>query len=248
MRVAVVGGTGLVGTHVVSALGTAGHEPVVLARSRGVDLTTGRGLDGALAGAEALVDVTNVVTLSGRRATAFFEAAGRHLTAAAARAGVRHLVTLSIVGCDRVPLGYYRAKLRQEEIALAGTVPVTVLRATQFHEFAEQFLAGRRPVAVAPRMLTQPVAAREVGAALAALAAGPAIGRAPELAGPRQEQMVDMVRRLRDARGSRRRVVPLVALGETARAAAGGALLPREDGPRGLETYAEWLARAGAPG
>jgi uncharacterized protein YbjT (DUF2867 family) len=243
MRIAVAGGTGLVGTRTVAALADAGHDPVRLARSLGVDLTTGAGLDAALVGVDAVVDVSNVVTLNGRRATAFFEAASGHLVEAAARAGVRHLVTLSIVGVDRMPVGYYRAKLRQEELALAGRVPATVLRSTQFHEFAVQFLAGRRPVAVVPRMLVQPVAAAEVAAALVRLAQGPAQGRAPDLAGPQQERLVDMVRRLRAARGARRPVVGLWAPVRAARLAAGGALLPEGPGPRGHQTYAEWLER-----
>jgi uncharacterized protein YbjT (DUF2867 family) len=241
MRIAVAGGTGLVGSRTVAALGEAGHEAVVLARSRGTDLTTGAGLDAALVGVEAVIDVSNVATLRGSRATAFFEAAGEHLNAAAARAGVRHLVTLSIVGVDRVPLGYYRAKLRQEQLALRGPVPATVLRSAQFHEFAEQFLAGSSPVALVPRMLVQPVAAVEVASALVQLAPGLALGRAPDLAGPQPEQLVDMVRRLRDARGLRRRVVGLRAPVPALRLAAGGALLPDRPGPRGQQTYAEWL-------
>ena len=242
MRIAVAGGTGLVGTRTVAALRAAGHDPVPLARSLGVDLATRAGLDAALVGADAVVDVSNMVTLSGRRATAFFEAATGNLVDAAGRAGVRHLVTLSIVGVDRMPVGYYRAKLHQEEIALAGGVPATVLRATQFHQFAEQFLAGRAPVALVPRMLVQPVAAVEVAGELVRLAQGPAQGRAPDLAGPQQERLVDMVRRLRDARGARRRVVGLWAPVAAARLAAGGALLPDTPGPRGHQTYAEWVA------
>ena len=243
MRIAVAGGTGLVGSRTVAALGEAGHEAVVLARSRGTDQTTGAGLDAALDGGEAVIDVSNVATLRGSRATAFFEAAGGHLSAAAARAGVRHLVTLSIVGVDRVPLGYYQGKLRQEQLALRGPVPATVLRSAQFHEFAEQFLAGPAPVALVPRMLVQPVAAAEVAAALARLAAGLALGRAPDLAGPQPEQLVDMVRRLRDARGMRRRVVGLWAPVPALRLASGGALLPQHPGPRGQQSYAEWLTR-----
>lgn len=246
MRIAVAGGTGLVGSRTVSALRDAGHEPVVLARSRGVDLTTGLGLDAALAGAEAVVDVSNVPTLNGRRARAFFDAGTRHLVDACHRSGVGHLLTLSIVGVDRMPLGLYRAKLHQEELALAGPVPATVLRATQFHEFAERFLAGGSPVAVVPRIRVQPVAAREVAAELVRLAQAPPQGRAAELAGPREEQLVDMVRRLRDARGGRRPVLGVRAPVGALRLAAGGALLPQGPGPRGEQTYAEWLA-AGRP-
>ena len=177
MRMAVAGGTGLIGRQVVSLVEQAGHEPVVLARSRGVDLTTGAGLDAALAGAEVVIDVSNVTTLSKKRSVRFFAAATGQLLAAGARAGVRHHVALSIVGIDRVGWGYYAGKLRQEELIRTATVPWTVLRATQFHEFAEQLLArSPGPLVPVPRMRVQPVAAREVAARLVELALGPAVG------------------------------------------------------------------------
>ena len=247
MRVAVAGGTGVVGQHVVRVLEGAGHEAVVLARSRGVDVTTGAGLDAALSGADAVIDVTNVASTAKKASIAFFEAATRRLLDSGQRAGLRHHVALSIVGCDRVDFGYYFGKRRQEELVLNGPVPASVLRATQFFEFAEQFLApSRMPVTVVPRMRTQPIAAREVAAALVALAAGPAVGRAPELAGPREEQMVDMVRRLKRLRGARRLVVPLTLPGRTGRAMTGGALLPTGPGPRGRQSFTDWLSATGA--
>jgi hypothetical protein len=188
MRVAVAGGTGLVGRHIVGELRAAGHEPVVLARSTGVDVTTGQGLADALAGVGAVIDVTNTQTLSRRKAVAFFEAASRRLLAAEERAGVRHHVVLSIVGIERAghPVtATTRGKIRQEQVVAAGPVPWTVLRATQFHEFADQLLDGMPgPPAVIPRMRVQPVAVREAARALAELAEGPAQGMAPELAGP----------------------------------------------------------------
>jgi uncharacterized protein YbjT (DUF2867 family) len=242
MRIAVAGGTGVVGRHVVRALDDAGHQAVVLTRSRGVDVTTGAGLDAALAGADAVIDVTNVVTTSKKASVGFFEAATRRLLDSGQRAGLRHHVALSIVGCDRVDFGYYFGKRRQEELVLTGAVPASVLRATQFFEFAEQFVApSRMPVAVVPRMRTQPVAAREVAAALVALAAGPAVGRAPELAGPQEEHMVDMVRRLKRRRGGRRLVLPLTVPGQVGRAMRGGALLPTGSGPRGRQDFTDWL-------
>jgi uncharacterized protein YbjT (DUF2867 family) len=155
---------------------------------------------------------------------------------------VRHHVALSVVGCDRVDFGYYFGKRRQEELVLNGAVPASVLRSTQFFEFAEQFVApSRLPVALVPRMRTRPIAAREVAAALVALAAGPAVGLAPELAGPGEEEMVDMVRRLKRRRGGNRLVVPLTLPGQVGRAMAGGDLLPTGPGPRGLQSFTDWL-------
>src|SRR4051794_9502613 len=194
MRIAVAGGTGLVGRHVLAALADAGDTPVVLARETGIDITTGEGLDGALRGVDALIDVTNTTSMRRRDAIAFFEAATTQLLGAGQRAGVRRHVLLSIVGSDRVDLGYYAGKRRQEALALDSGRPVSVLRSTQFHEFAGQLIdRGVAPAAGAPRMRTQRGAAREVAGALVALVHGPP-GRAPERAGPEPLELVDLAR------------------------------------------------------
>jgi uncharacterized protein YbjT (DUF2867 family) len=246
-RIAVAGGTGVVGVHVVEAVRALGHEPVVLSRSHGVDVTSGSGLPEALAGVDAVVDVTNVTTLSRSTSVGFFETATTHLLAAEKAAGVRHHVALSIVGIDRVGLPYYIGKRRQEEIALA--VPTTsVLRATQFHEFAGQLIDRGGPVTVVPKMRSQPIAAREVGVALAELALAEPAGLLPDLAGPEQHWMHDLVRRVRDARGSRRPVMSFRLPGKVGAGLAGGGLLPRGDGPRGRETFEEWLSGRAQPG
>jgi uncharacterized protein YbjT (DUF2867 family) len=243
MRIAVAGGTGVVGRHVVTAVRDAGHEPVVVARSTGVDLTTGTGLDAVLAGVSRLVDVTNVTTLNGKVAGRFFGAVTEHLQDAGRRAGIEHHVLLSIVGTDRVAFGYYAAKRQQELALLDGDVPGSVLRATQFHEFAGQLLQRTGgPLLVVPSMLSQPIAAREVAEELVRIVLGEPLGMAPELAGPEQLRMPDLVRRLLRARGSRRPVLPLRVPGAAGRAAATGGLLPAGDGPRGRQTFAEWLA------
>ena len=245
MRIAVAGGTGLVGRHVVEALGAAGHQPVVLARSTGVDLGTGAGLDGALDGVGSIIDVSNVTTLRRGPAVRFFETAGRHLGAAAERAGVAHLAVLSIVGVDRVDLGYYEGKRRQEELVLAGPVPATVLRTTQFHEFADQTLArSPGPVALVPRMRSRTVSAAEVGQALAELASGPPQGRATDLAGPEEHDLPDLCRRVVRARRLRRRVVGVRMPGAGGTAMAGGALLPVGQHDVGRVTFDDWLAAA----
>jgi uncharacterized protein YbjT (DUF2867 family) len=247
MRVAVVGGTGVVGRHVVAALAAGGHEPSVLARSTGVDVATGEGLDRALSGAQAVVDAGNVATLRRRTAVRWFGASTRRLLSAEREAGVQHHVLLSVVGIDRVDSGYYAGKREQEQVALAGSVPVTVLRATQFHEFPGQLLerSGLGPLAVVPRMQVQPVAAAEVGAALAELALGPAVGRAPDLAGPEVHDLVELVRRVVRARGGRQRVVPLRVPGTAGRRMRDGGLLPEGPGRRGVVTFDQWLAAAG---
>jgi uncharacterized protein YbjT (DUF2867 family) len=243
MRVAVAGGTGLAGRHLVAALEARGHETAVLARAGGVDLLTGDGLDAALAGADVVVDASNITTTNGKAAVRFFDTAGRNLVAASGRAGVRHHLVLSIVGIDRVGWGYYEGKLRQEELVREGAAAWTVLRVTQFHEFADQVLAMvPGPVALVPRMQAQPVAVREVAEALTELALGEPQGMAPELAGPRVESVPDMARRLLRARGSHRPVLALPLPGAAGRGMAGGALLPASDGPRGVQTFDAWVA------
>jgi uncharacterized protein YbjT (DUF2867 family) len=249
MRVAVAGGTGLVGRYVVSALTQQGYDPVVLARSTGADVVTGTGLDAALDGASAVIDVSNTTTMSGAESVAFFSAATKNLLAAGARAGIKHLVALSIVGIDRVPFGYYEGKQAQEALLLNGSAPATVLRATQFHEFADQVLArGRGPIAMIPKMRIQPVAAREVADALVDLVGGEPIGMAPELAGPEELLLVDMARQVVRARSARRLVVPVRVPGAAGRAMIDGGQLPKGGGLRGTETFAHWLrASTGAP-
>lgn len=242
VRIAVVGGTGLVGRYVAAAAAEAGHEPVVLARSRGVDITTGTGLDQALVGVGAVIDVSNVVTAGRRTSEAFFTAGTGQLLAAGQRAGVRHHVALSIVGVDRVGFGYYQGKRAQEELVLAAEWG-SVLRATQFHQFAQQVLArSRGPLALVPRMRIQPIGAQEVAVALVALAAGPPVGLAAELAGPEQHQLVDLARRLARARGQHRPILGVRLPGKAGRDMAAGGLLPTESGPRGKQTFEQWLA------
>ena len=234
MRVAVAGGTGVVGAHTVRALARTGHEPVVLSRSLGVDVASGRGLDEALSGVEAVVDVTNVSAFTRRASVGFFTDGTRHLLDAGERAGVRHHVALSIVGVDRVDSGYYAGKRRQEELVRSGPLPWTLLRATQFHEFAGQLLSRvSGPLALVPRMRVQPVAAAEVGERLAGLATAPPAGLAPELAGPEVHELVDLARAVAARTGRRRWVVPVRVPGRAGRAMAAGALLPSGAGTRG---------------
>lgn len=236
MKIAVAGGTGVVGRHVVDVARERGHDVVVLARAEGVDLTTGAGLAERLVGVAAVVDVTSVATQKRAEAEEFFGAVTRHLQAA----GAAHVIALSIVGIDDVDTGYYAGKRLQERLLAEGDVPWSVLRATQFHEFAEQALHFVRvgPFSLVPRMLSQPVAAREVAEALVDLAETGPSGRVPDLAGPERHDMVDLARRV----AAGRRVVPVRVPGQAGRAMRSGALCPTGDGPRGRITFDAWLA------
>jgi uncharacterized protein YbjT (DUF2867 family) len=247
MRIAVAGGTGAVGRHVVEVARERGHEVAVLARSQGVDLTTGAGLD--LAGVDAVIDVSSVQTLSAAESTRFFTAATRTLLAAGQSAGVRHHLALSIVGTDAAPFGYYAGKLAQERLVADSPVPWTILRATQFHEFVGQLLTRMRrgPVALVPVMRFQPIAAREVAGRLVDLAESEPTGRAPDLAGPQAEQLAGLVRRWVRATGARARVLAVPLPGGLGRAMRDGALLPGAGARLGTQTFDDWLAESGTP-
>ena len=231
MRMAVAGGTGVVGRHVVETAGSGATTSSCSSRGNGVDLVAGTGLDGVLDGVDAVVDVTSIQTaVRKRRREKFFGAVTRHLLEAEKAAGVGHHVALSIVGVDRAPYGYYAGKVLQERLVTEGDVPWTILRATQFHEFAGQVLERmtRGPVVVVPRMRSQPVAAREVAARLVELVeAGPS-GRVPDLGGPREEQMVDMLRAFTTATGAKGWILPC----PSPAAGAGDARRHPRPGPR----------------
>jgi uncharacterized protein YbjT (DUF2867 family) len=244
MKIAVAGGTGLVGTRVVSLARDRGFEVVALSRGEGVDLRTGAGLAPALDGVTVVVDVANVQTTSADDSVAFFTATTRTLLDAEAVAGVAHHVALSIVGIDRAPEGYYAGKLAQEKAIEGGARPWTILRATQFHEFAEQiYRRGKMgPLHLAPRARTQPVAAQEVAEHLLRLALGAPAGRTRDLAGPREESLPDMVRAYARAIGSRAWIPSIPMPGGFGRALRDGSLLPGQDAVLGRQTFAEWVA------
>jgi uncharacterized protein YbjT (DUF2867 family) len=197
VRIAVAGGTGTVGRYAVDAAQARGHEVTVLSRSRGVDVHSGSGLQLALDGVHVIVDVTNPGSADRPAAAAFFTGIAARLQAAGAEAHVKRIVTLSIVGIDAAPdNAYYSAKVQQEQAILAGPLPATVLRATQFHEFAVQTLrrTTQGSVARVPNLRVQPVAARTVAECLVALAEAAPDARAADLAGPAQQLLVDMAR------------------------------------------------------
>ncbi|WGL50725.1 NAD(P)H-binding protein [Nocardioides sp. BP30] len=254
MRVAVAGGTGLVGSRVVERLRARGDEVVVLARSTGVDIVAGTGLSEALAGVEVVVDTTSIVARSSQEYVDFFGAVARHLQTAAAAAGVHRIVTLSIVGIDGLGGGafaHYDGKNAQERETEAGTVPTAILRATQFHDFAGQLIdwVAKGPLMPCPK---QPVQTVDVGAvadelvALADEAAGGGLTSdrvRRDIAGPERRLLADLVRAVAKARGRRLVVVPVWLPGEGARKVRHGVLQAPPDAKIVGGTFEEWLAR-----
>lgn len=244
LRIAVVGGTGVVGRPTVTAARAAGHDVLALSRSSGVDVTTGAGLDAALEGVDVVIDVSNVKATGAKASVRFFEAATRTLLDAEQRAGVEHHVALSIVGAAAAPAAYYAGKAAQERVLQARPGGWTVLRATQFHEFAHQVLDAARLGSwhLVPTMLAQPIAAAEVGAALVRAAERGPRGVLPDLAGPREERIADLARRYLAATGSRDHVVELPLPGPWGRSMRDGTLLPGPDAVLGVQTFDQWLA------
>jgi uncharacterized protein YbjT (DUF2867 family) len=243
MRVAVAGSSGEVGRRVVHELAVNGHDVVPLARSAGVDVLRATDLARHLAGVDALIDCLGIVTTRTRTAVAFFTESTRRLLEAERAAGVGHHVLLSIVGIDEVPLGYYRAKVEQERAAKAAGHPLTIVRATQFHEFARQMLnRGRHgPVVLAPKMVSAPIAAAEVAQALAELAVAPPAGETLELGGPQTLQMADLIARVAGADAVRARVIPIRLPGAAGRGLMSGALVPNSPWRTGVQTFDQWL-------
>ncbi len=243
MRIAVAGGTGAVGTHVVELAREAGHDVVVLSRGTGVDLTTGAGLAESLVGVEAVVDVASTFTLDADESRTFFGETTRRLLEAEAAAGTGHHLALSIVGIDRAPHGYYAGKVLQEELVAAGPVPWTVLRATQFHEFAGQVHGSTTvgPLVLVPRMRSETVAARDVAARLVELVESGPSGRVADLGGPETAWMADLSRAWARARGDRRPVLGVPLPGKLGRAMRDGTLVSGPGADHGTTTFAEWL-------
>ena len=197
MRIAVLGASGLIGGKVVDILKGDGHEVVAAARNTGVDVLTGAGLADALAGAVALVDVTNSPSFADDAVLDFFTTSSNHLAAAASEQGVGHYVALSIVGVEDLPdSGYMRAKVAQERIITGSGLPYTIVRATQFQEFAEAIVAEMTidGEVRAPDALIQPIAAADVAAAVARAAVGPPRNGVVNIGGPDKVSFADLAR------------------------------------------------------
>jgi uncharacterized protein YbjT (DUF2867 family) len=242
MKIAVAGATGRVGGHVVDLLEADGHDVVAISRATGVDVLAGTGLAEALTGAECVVDVTTTPTPDEQAATEFFTTAARNLHETGVRAGVRRMIVVSIIGTDRISGGYNAAKVAQERAVLQGPIPARILRAAQFHEFVGQLVEWGRQgeVSYVPKMRTQLVAARTVAEALAELAVDrdSAPGPVLEIAGPREESMVEAAKLLVARRGD-----PVRIEGATwAEGYETGALLPGPSATLAGPTFEEWLA------
>jgi len=250
MKVAVVGGTGILGTALCAELADRGDKVLALSRGRGalsddvvhraVDLTDGSGLSGALSGVEVVVDASNSTP---RNAGPVLVEGTRRLLRAGAEAGVGHHVAISIVGCDRVPMPYYEVKVEQEEAIAAGPLPWSLLRATQFHNLLDWAFAGAARWRVSPRgsARLQPVDVAVVAERLAAAAHADPSGRRPDLAGPQVRTLSELALAWTRARGRALAPLRIPMLGKIGRPAREGALC-NPAAAAGGASFERWLA------
>ena len=254
MRIVVVGGSGLIGDKVMTALHDAGHSAVAASPAFGIDAFTGEGLDQAMAGAEVVVDVSNAPDWGDEKVMKFFTTVTHNALEAGRRAGARHHVALSVLGCERLPeSGYMRAKVAQEELIRHAKVPYTIVHSTQFMEFlpriAEAGTDGN--VVRVPDGRVQPIAAIEVAARVAAAATERPAHGAAEIAGPEAFAFEDAVGRVLAATGDRRRVVADPDAPYFGSVVRGSVLLPGAEARLATLRLADWLAgrrhSAGAP-
>jgi uncharacterized protein YbjT (DUF2867 family) len=245
MKIVVIGGTGFIGSKLVKRLGEEGHEVLPASPASGVNTITGEGLVEVLAGAQVVVDVANSPSFEDSAVLKFFETSGRNLLTAEVAAGVGHHVALSVVGSDRVPdSGYLRAKVLQENLIKASRIPYTIVRSTQFFEFARGIAGiGTGAIRLSPALL-QPILSDDVVAALADAVLGAPVNGTIEIAGPEKIPLDDFVRRyLRATKDSREVIVDAHAryfgteLGDRS-------LTPGDNAHLGATRFEDWLGHS----
>src|SRR6201997_2018557 len=202
MRIVVIGGTGLIGSRLVNWLREHGHEAIAASPSSGVNTVTGEGLGEALKSASVVVDVSNAPSWEDAAVMNFFETSTRNLLAHEAAAGIGHHVALSVVGSERLlESGYFRAKIAQENLIKASSIPYSIVRATQFFEFFKgiaDFSTKDNEVHL-PSALIQPMAADDVASAVGRIATGSPVNGIVEIGGPEQFRLDELVRQILSA-------------------------------------------------
>lgn len=246
MKIVIIGGTGLIGSKVVRKLREQGHEALPASPETGVNTVTGEGLRQVLAGAAVVVDVSNSPSFEDKAVMTFFETSTRNLLAAESWTGVGHHVALSVVGTERLSQsGYFRAKIAQEALIKASSIPYSIVHATQFFEFVKSIAAAATDgdvVRLAP-VLIQPMAAEEVAAAVARVAVGAPLNGMIEVAGPEELRLNELIQRGLRARNDPRKVLADpharyfgAELGERT-------LVPGSDARLGTIRFEDWLAQ-----
>lgn len=251
MKIVVIGGSGLIGSNIVSRLRRDGHEVVAASPRSGVNSITGEGLAAALTGAQVVVDVSNAPSFEDQAVLEFFKTSGRNLQLAEAAAGIEHHVALSVVGLERLPdSGYFRAKIAQEELIKSSKIPYTILRATQFFEFVEAIVhssADGDRVRLSPALI-QPIASDDVSAALADLAVGAPLNRIVEVGGPDRFPIDELARKFLAARGDTREVIADVHAGYFGSKLDDRSLVTDAGARIGPTRFHNWLSRSSTQG
>jgi len=248
MKIVIVGGTGLIGSKTAAILRQSGHELVAASPRSGVNSITGEGLKEAVAGARVVVDLTNAPSYEDSAVMQFFETSGRNLAAAEAASGVAHHIALSIVGIDRSDNGYFRAKVAQEELIKASSIPYTIVRATQFLEFlggiADASATGN--TVRLPPILFQPIAADDIAPIIAELAVAPPRNGIVEIAGPERAPFNEIIARYLKAVGDPRDVVSDPEARYWGGQVEERSLVPLGEARLGRINLDEWLRRSKA--
>jgi uncharacterized protein YbjT (DUF2867 family) len=247
MKIVVIGGTGLIGSKLVEKLRARGQEAVAASPSTGVDTVTGEGLADALKGASVVVDVANAPSWEDAAVLKFFETSTRNLLDHEAAAGLRHHVALSVVGTERMlASGYFRAKIAQENLIKASSIPYSIIRATQFFEFAKgiaDFSTQGNQVRLPPALF-QPIAADDIAGAIASIALSSPVNGTVEIAGPEQFRLDELVRRDLAARKDPREVVSDPQARYFGIEVSEGTLMPGKNARLGETRFADWQSRA----
>ena len=248
MKIVIIGGTGLIGTKLVNNLRQQGHETVAASPSRGINSVTGEGLAAALAGAQVVVDVTNAPSWEDKAVLDFFESSTRNLLAAESVADVRHHVALSVVGTDRLlASGYFRAKMAQDKLIQASPIPYTIVRATQFSEFAGSIAdsATNGQTVRLPSALIQPIVSDDVATALASVAVATPLNTVVDLAGPEAIPLDELVRQFLKANQDPRTVITDEQATYYGIPLKRGSLVPNGNPWRlGATHFEDWLGRS----
>jgi uncharacterized protein YbjT (DUF2867 family) len=247
VKIVVIGGSGLIGSRLVNKLREDGHEVVAASPSSGVNTLTGEGLAEALKGASVVVDVSNAPSWEDAAVMNFFETSTRNLLTHEATAGVRHHVVLSVVGSERMlDSGYFRAKIAQENLIKASSIPNSIVRATQFYEFVKgiaDFSTDRNTVRLPP-VLIQPMAADDVSAAVGLVALGAPVNGTVEVGGPEKFRLDELIRQDLTALKDSREVVADPRAHYFGIEVKERALVPEDDAKLGKIRFDDWLRQS----
>jgi len=247
VKIVVIGGTGLVGSKLVTKLNQEGHQAVAASPSRGVNTITGEGVAAAMDGASVVVDVSNSPSFEYRAALEFFQTSTRNLETAETAAGVGHHVALSVVGTDRLAeSGYFRAKIAQEALIKASSIPYSIVHATQFFEFVKSIADAAtdgNTVRLAP-VLFQPMASDDVATAVGRIAVGAPVNGVIEVGGPEQFRFDALIRHFLGSRNDPREVVADPEALYFGAMLAERTLVPEEDAMRGEIRFDDWLSQS----